>query len=62
MVEDISAVADIGGGCPTETSAEPSDSGRLSTIEEVSEETDISLESAGSYLKRSDDAFQLVLA
>eukprot|EP00974_Lingulodinium_polyedra_P076681 7423501-Lingulodinium_polyedra.AAC.1 len=37
MVEDISAVADTGGGRSIETSAETSDSGRLSTIEEVSD-------------------------
>eukprot|EP00974_Lingulodinium_polyedra_P063590 6140093-Lingulodinium_polyedra.AAC.1 len=62
MVEDITAMADTGGGHQAEASAELSDTGRLSTIEEVSEETNTSMESAGSYLKHSDEAFQLVLA
>eukprot|EP00974_Lingulodinium_polyedra_P109942 10635767-Lingulodinium_polyedra.AAC.1 len=55
-------MADTGGGHKAEAGTELSDAGRLSTIEEASEATDMSLESAGSYLKRSDEAFQLVLA
>ena len=62
MVEDVAAVADAGGSHSTEATAAPSDAGRLSTIEEISEETDISVESAGSYLRHSNEAMQLVLA
>eukprot|EP00974_Lingulodinium_polyedra_P125918 11196335-Lingulodinium_polyedra.AAC.1 len=59
MVDDTAAVADVGGGQQAEADAAPSDAGRLSTVQEVSEETDIS---AGGYLHRNNDALQLVLA
>eukprot|EP00974_Lingulodinium_polyedra_P010230 982469-Lingulodinium_polyedra.AAC.1 len=62
MVGGTAAVADVGGSQQAEDDAAPSDAGRLSAIEEVSEETDISIESAGSYLHHSNDAFQLVFA
>eukprot|EP00974_Lingulodinium_polyedra_P025530 2469514-Lingulodinium_polyedra.AAC.1 len=56
MVDDTAAVADVGGGQPAEADAAPSNAGRFSTIEEVSEETDIFIKSSGSYLRRSNDA------